>query len=65
MSTDSPLIIALDYPSLDAALCMADQLDEQEHARNRELYHGGKRRHHVNENVVRLEGPMPYFRPPQ
>ncbi|MCH4564752.1 orotidine-5'-phosphate decarboxylase [Halomonas sp. EGI 63088] len=27
MSTDSPLIIALDYPSLDAALCMADQLD--------------------------------------
>ncbi|MGC3872839.1 orotidine-5'-phosphate decarboxylase [Halomonas sp. GXIMD04776] len=23
----SPLIIALDYPSLDAALCMADQLD--------------------------------------
>lgn len=27
MSTDSPLIIALDYPSLDAALCMADSLD--------------------------------------
>lgn len=27
MSTDSPLIIALDYSSLDAALCMADQLD--------------------------------------
>ena len=27
MATDSPLIIALDYPSLDAALCMADQLD--------------------------------------
>ncbi|UYO74926.1 orotidine-5'-phosphate decarboxylase [Halomonas qinghailakensis] len=27
MSTDSPLIIALDYCSLDAALCMADQLD--------------------------------------
>ena len=27
MSTDSPLIIALDYPSLDAALCMADRLD--------------------------------------
>lgn len=27
MSTDSPIIIALDYPSLDAALCMADQLD--------------------------------------
>ena len=27
MVTDSPLIIALDYPSLDAALCMADQLD--------------------------------------
>ncbi|CAM4024164.1 orotidine-5'-phosphate decarboxylase [Vreelandella rituensis] len=27
MSTESPLIIALDYPSLDAALCMADQLD--------------------------------------
>jgi len=25
--TDSPIIIALDYPSLDAALCMADQLD--------------------------------------
>ncbi|MCA1773408.1 MAG: orotidine-5'-phosphate decarboxylase [Halomonas sp.] len=25
--TKSPLIIALDYPSLDAALCMADQLD--------------------------------------
>ncbi|OAZ89931.1 orotidine-5'-phosphate decarboxylase [Halomonas sp. G11] len=25
--TESPLIIALDYPSLDAALCMADQLD--------------------------------------
>src|SRR5690554_1679432 len=27
LSTDSPLIIALDYASLDAALCMADQLD--------------------------------------
>ncbi|WP_290784424.1 orotidine-5'-phosphate decarboxylase [Halomonas sp.] len=27
MSTDSPLIIALDYASLDAALCMADSLD--------------------------------------
>ncbi|MFP4137309.1 MAG: orotidine-5'-phosphate decarboxylase [Halomonas sp.] len=27
MSTASPLIIALDYPSLDAALCMADRLD--------------------------------------
>lgn len=27
MATESPLIIALDYPSLDAALCMADQLD--------------------------------------
>lgn len=27
MSSTSPLIIALDYPSLDAALCMADQLD--------------------------------------
>lgn len=27
MAVDSPLIIALDYPSLDAALCMADQLD--------------------------------------
>lgn len=27
MSTDSPLIIALDYASLDAALCMADRLD--------------------------------------
>ncbi|WP_447528289.1 orotidine-5'-phosphate decarboxylase [Vreelandella sp. TE19] len=27
MATDSPLIIALDYPSLDQALCMADQLD--------------------------------------
>ena len=27
MSPASPLIIALDYPSLDAALCMADQLD--------------------------------------
>ncbi|MGO1533994.1 MAG: orotidine-5'-phosphate decarboxylase [Halomonas sp.] len=27
MATDSPIIIALDYPSLDAALCMADQLD--------------------------------------
>jgi len=27
VSTDSPLIIALDYPSLDAALCMADRLD--------------------------------------
>ncbi|PRY60381.1 orotidine-5'-phosphate decarboxylase [Vreelandella songnenensis] len=25
--SESPLIIALDYPSLDAALCMADQLD--------------------------------------
>lgn len=27
MTTTSPLIIALDYPSLDAALCMADRLD--------------------------------------
>ncbi|MGB8712012.1 MAG: orotidine-5'-phosphate decarboxylase [Onishia taeanensis] len=27
MSPATPLIIALDYPSLDAALCMADQLD--------------------------------------
>lgn len=27
MATDSPIIIALDYPSLDAALCMADQLE--------------------------------------
>ncbi|WP_372611429.1 orotidine-5'-phosphate decarboxylase [Halomonas sp.] len=27
MPLDSPLIIALDYPSLDTALCMADQLD--------------------------------------
>ena len=27
MAIDSPIIIALDYPSLDAALCMADQLD--------------------------------------
>lgn len=27
MSTVSPLIIALDYTSLDAALCMADRLD--------------------------------------
>lgn len=27
MVTESPIIIALDYPSLDAALCMADQLD--------------------------------------
>lgn len=27
MPSDSPLIIALDYPSLDAALCMADRLD--------------------------------------
>ncbi|MBE0489939.1 MAG: orotidine-5'-phosphate decarboxylase [Halomonas sp.] len=27
MSTNSPLIIALDYASLDAALCMADSLD--------------------------------------
>ncbi|WP_416140520.1 orotidine-5'-phosphate decarboxylase [Halomonas sp. HK25] len=27
MSTDSPLIIALDYASLHAALCMADSLD--------------------------------------
>lgn len=27
MVTDSPIIIALDYPSLDAALCMSDQLD--------------------------------------
>ena len=26
-SPESPLIIALDYPSLDAALCMADRLD--------------------------------------
>lgn len=29
MSPSSPLIIALDYPSLDAALCMADQLDPE------------------------------------
>ncbi|EWH01237.1 orotidine-5'-phosphate decarboxylase [Halomonas sp. BC04] len=27
MSSDSPLIIALDQPSLDAALCLADRLD--------------------------------------
>lgn len=27
MITESPIVIALDYPSLDAALCMADQLD--------------------------------------
>ncbi|MFQ3788144.1 orotidine-5'-phosphate decarboxylase [Halomonas sp. A29] len=27
MSSDSPLIIALDHPSLDAALCLADRLD--------------------------------------
>ncbi|EPC03402.1 orotidine 5'-phosphate decarboxylase [Litchfieldella anticariensis FP35 = DSM 16096] len=27
MSTASPLIVALDYPSMDAALCMADRLD--------------------------------------
>ena len=27
MAVNSPLVIALDYPSLDAALCMADQLD--------------------------------------
>jgi len=27
VAIDSPIIIALDYPSLDAALCMADQLD--------------------------------------
>ncbi|MCC5881544.1 MAG: orotidine-5'-phosphate decarboxylase [Halomonas sp.] len=27
MSCDSPLIIALDHPSLHAALCLADQLD--------------------------------------
>lgn len=27
MAIDTPLIIALDYPSLDAALCMADRLD--------------------------------------
>ncbi|WP_104201929.1 orotidine-5'-phosphate decarboxylase [Billgrantia saliphila] len=27
MSLDSPLIIALDYSSLDAALCLADRLD--------------------------------------
>ncbi|WP_163559142.1 orotidine-5'-phosphate decarboxylase [Halomonas sp. NO4] len=27
MSCDSPLIIALDHPSLDAALCLADRLD--------------------------------------
>ncbi len=27
VSTDSPLIIALDHPSLDAALCLADRLD--------------------------------------
>lgn len=30
MAVTSPLIIALDYPSLDAALCMADQLDPAE-----------------------------------
>lgn len=29
MTTSSPLIIALDYPSLDAALCMADRLDPE------------------------------------
>nr|WP_267135244.1 orotidine-5'-phosphate decarboxylase [Halomonas dongshanensis] len=29
VSPSSPLIIALDYPSLDAALCMADQLDPE------------------------------------
>lgn len=29
MTTASPLIIALDYPSLDAALCMADRLDPE------------------------------------
>ncbi|MDR5906198.1 orotidine-5'-phosphate decarboxylase [Franzmannia qiaohouensis] len=29
MSISSPLIIALDYASLDAALCMADRLDPQ------------------------------------
>ncbi|WP_111414139.1 orotidine-5'-phosphate decarboxylase [Billgrantia lactosivorans] len=27
MTSDSPLIIALDHPSLDAALCLADRLD--------------------------------------
>ena len=27
MTPSSPLIIALDYPSMDAALCMADRLD--------------------------------------
>ena len=27
MTCDSPLIIALDYPSLDAALCLAERLD--------------------------------------
>jgi orotidine-5'-phosphate decarboxylase len=27
VSSDSPLIIALDHPSLDAALCLADRLD--------------------------------------
>jgi len=29
VTTSSPLIIALDYPSLDAALCMADRLDPE------------------------------------
>ncbi|QTP55438.1 orotidine-5'-phosphate decarboxylase [Billgrantia sulfidoxydans] len=29
MSSDSPLIIALDHPSLDAALCLADRLDPE------------------------------------
>lgn len=29
MPSDSPLIIALDHPSLDAALCLADRLDPE------------------------------------
>ncbi|MFW3614440.1 orotidine-5'-phosphate decarboxylase [Billgrantia antri] len=29
MSSDLPLIIALDHPSLDAALCLADRLDPE------------------------------------
>ncbi|MBY5925438.1 MULTISPECIES: orotidine-5'-phosphate decarboxylase [unclassified Halomonas] len=29
MTPSSPLIIALDYPSMDAALCMADRLDSE------------------------------------
>ncbi|MBY6030837.1 MULTISPECIES: orotidine-5'-phosphate decarboxylase [Halomonas] len=29
MTPSSPLIIALDYPSMDAALCMADRLDPE------------------------------------